>query len=268
MRRWLYIFVFLLVSQHALWADSYGEEHENILSIHYGGLWQQDEYLSPLLYSGQCIGLSHEWWQAMRRDSTSHWLHVGKVQAMGGIAYSEALNNLIYSFGLQGGWGALYTWQRENLGLKAMVGPYLDIDMTGKMHAGNINKPYSADLGANVCGMGGVSWSFSVKKTSYRLRYIARVNIIGADYMPDYWQSGYEVAEGILGNVRCAGVWNHRHLQQELTFDIQFKRTTWRLGIAHEYLEYGQRDMMFSREAVSAVVGCIWHHRVKKNFVL
>lgn len=265
MRKWLYIFVLLFATQ-SMWAEHYGVEHENIFSVRYGGLWQQDEYLSPLLYSGQHIGLSHEWWQALRCDSMARWQHVGKVQTMGGMAYSDARNNLIYSVGLQGGWGALYTWQWKDLGLKAMLGPYLDIDMMGKMHAGNVNKPYSVDLGVNICAMGGVSWCFSAPKTMYRLRYLARVNIVGADYMPDYWQSNYEVAEGILGNVRCAGVWNHRHLQHELTFDMQWKHSTWRLGIVHEYVEYGRSEMMFSRESVSAVVGCIWHYRVRKDF--
>ena len=52
---------------------------------------------------------------------------------------------------------------------------------------------------------------------------------------------------------------------------MQLKHSTWRVGIAHEYLEYGEKYMMFSREMVSAVVGCVWHYRVagaKRNFEL
>ena len=89
------------------------------------------------------------------------------------------------------------------------------------------------------------------------------------DYIPDYWHSYFEMGEGVLGNFRCAGLWNHRHLKHELTFDMQFVRSTWRVGLAHEYLEYGTKEMMFSREMVSAVVGCIWQYKINpgKSFV-
>ena len=94
------LFLFACVK---IWAgDSlYNQEHENILTVRYGGLWQQDQYLSPLLYSGQHIGLSNEWWQGFLCDSTKHWQHVGRAQIIGGMAYSEPKNNLIYSVGLQ-----------------------------------------------------------------------------------------------------------------------------------------------------------------------
>jgi hypothetical protein len=52
-------------------------------------------------------------------------------------------------------------------------------------------------------------------------------------------------------------------LRHELTFDMQFKHSTWRIGATHEYLEYGTEIIMFSREQVSAIIGCIWHYKVK-----
>jgi hypothetical protein len=60
-------------------------------------------------------------------------------------------------------------------------------------------------------------------------------------------------------------------LKHELTFDMQLKRSTWRVGIEHEYLEYGIKSMMFSRETVSAVVGCVWQYKIRpamRNFEL
>ena len=76
-------------------SDDWIIEHENVLSIRYGGMWQQDQYLSPLLYSGQQIGISNEWWQGFKTDSTLHWQHVGQAHITGGRAYSERMNNLI-----------------------------------------------------------------------------------------------------------------------------------------------------------------------------
>ena len=269
MRKWLCILFLSIGFQSIALSDDWIIEHENVLSIRYGGMWQQDQYLSPLLYSGQQIGISNEWWQGFNQDSTKHWQHVGQAHITGGMAYSERMNNLMYSVGLQGGWGAQYVWKWKELGLQALVGPYLDVELFGKMHASNVNKPYSMDLAVNMCAMGGVSWAFKAKKTSYRLRYLARLNVLGMDYIPDYWHSYFEMGEGILGDFRCAGLWNHRHLKHELTFDMQFVRSTWRVGIAHEYLEYGTTEMMFSREMMSAVLGCVWQYKINpaKSFV-
>ena len=66
MRKWFYILLLTLGSLSVARADHWGVEHENVLSIRYGGVWQQDQYLSPLLYSGQQIGLSNEWWQGFK----------------------------------------------------------------------------------------------------------------------------------------------------------------------------------------------------------
>lgn len=256
-------------------------EHENIFRLSYGGLWQQDQYLSPLLYSGQRVGIGNEWWQTFRRtpikgwstastDTTDlanlpiqgRWHHIGRFDAQFGWTYSSAHTNLIYSLGVSGGWGAYYSWCFRRTGIELLLGPYLDFDWLGKMHGSSVNKPFSIDVALDLCAMGGVAWTFRARTTSYRLRYLVRANVVGVDFLPDYWQSYYELAEGVPGRVRCTTLTNHRTLRHELTMDMQFHRSTWRVGVAHEYVEYGERGMMFSREQVSAVVGCIWHYRI------
>lgn len=263
MRKWVYILLFFLHTPVGILANQWGVEHENILNIRYGGIWLQDQYLTPLLYSGQQVELNNEWWQEFRCDSTNHWQHIGKMGINFSWLYNNIYTNLIYSLDLHGGWGTCYNWNFTDYGLRVKMGPYLNLDLMGKMHGSSVNKPYSMDLSMNLCANGGVEWAFRAKKTSYRLRYMACINILGFDYLPDYWQSYYEMGEGVLGNFRCAGIWNHRHLQHALTFDMQLKRSTWRVGIAHEYLEYGVIGMMFSREMVSAILGCIWQYRIK-----
>lgn len=263
MRKWLCILLLSVGCQAVVLAENWGVEHENVLSVRYGGMWMQDQYLSPLLYSGQQVGLSNEWWQGFKKESAKNWEHVGKMDVGVAWMYNETYTNVIYSLGLQGGWGACYNWSFADYGLRVKLGPYMDVDLMGKLHGVSVNKPYSMDISLNMCALGGFSWAFKAKKTSYRLRYMAQVNVLGMDYLPDYWQSYYEMGEGVLGNVRCAGLWNHRHLQHELAFDMQFKRSTWRVGIEHEYLEYGDKKMMFSRETVSAVVGCVWQYKIR-----
>ena len=77
MRKWLCILLLSVVCQVVALAENWGVKHENVLSVRYGGIWMQDQYLSPLLYSGQQVGLSNERWQAFRCDSTKKWENVG-----------------------------------------------------------------------------------------------------------------------------------------------------------------------------------------------
>ena len=106
MRKWLYILLFAIGCQSAVLASDWGVKHENVLSVRYGGMWMQDQYLSPLLYSGQQVGLSNEWWQEFRCDSTKKWENVGKMDVGFGWMYNNMYTNLIYSLGLHGGCGS------------------------------------------------------------------------------------------------------------------------------------------------------------------
>ena len=278
MRRRIAIILGLFVGCISFWGTTLqilqaeNVEHENILHVNYGGMWQQDQYLSPLLYSGMRVGLGNEWWQPFRQESRlgrkgrlTNWVHTGRVDVSFGWLYNQPHSNGIYALGIQGGWGALYKWQFQQAGVQIWLGPYLDLDFMPRMILSNVNKPYSMDAAAQIEAMAGISYSFAGRKTSYRLRYTVRANVIGVDFMPDYWQSYYELTEGIDGIVRCAGMWNHRYLNHELTLDMQFLHSTWRVGVRHEYLEYGQSDMWFSREQISAVVGTCFRYKLKPN---
>ena len=238
-------------------------EHENILKVKYGWVRQVDPYLSPLVYKGQEIGIGNEWWQAFRRDSA--WKHVGRVDVHGLRAYSSAGSNYLYGFGFHGGWGAYYLWSFANNRLRVHVGPYIEGDFMAREIGMNVNKPLSFDVGIDVMAMGGISWSFYGKKTSYRLKYLIRTNLVGYDFMPDYWESYYEVTEGVSGTSRCSGHWNHNVVRHELTLDMQFPHSTWRVGAEHEFLRYGTKDMQFIRQQLNIVIGCIWQYKIRPN---
>jgi hypothetical protein len=49
---------------------------------------------------------------------------------------------------------------------------------------------------------------------------------------------------------------------------MQFIRSTWRIGVKHEYIEYGTPNMMFSREQVSAIIGWIWEEKRMRGRVM
>lgn len=281
-----------VVAQEAAgdWARNWAQEAaasdwgSNVLKIKYGWNGTVDPYLSPLRYNGQEIGIGNEWWREIgNREQTSKaltgnrkqgkWISVGKIEVAGSKAWSAAKSNYTYGLGAQGSWGALWDWSlmkddnaalraKHILGIDILVGPELALDVMARQHASNVNKPYSFDVGADILAVAGASLQFGGKKTAYRLRYMIRTNLIGADFVPEYWQSMYEVAEGQWkGDIRCSGPWNRNVVRQELTMDFQFIRSTWRLGVEHEWMNY-RRAMEWNRQEVRIVVGCVWKYKI------
>ena len=247
-------------------------EHTNVLKLKYGWNYQLDTYLSPLAFQGQHIGIGNEWWQPFRQDThlgkagkLTHWAHVGRLDLRGLKQVNSARSNLIYGLDIAGGWGAFYTWPLCDNRLKIWCGPYLEASLCVRELASNVNKPISVDVAAETMAMAGFAWSFYGKKTSHRLRYQIRTNLIGFDFMPDYWESYYELSEGVRGTARCSGHWNHHTVKHGLGLDMQFPHSTWHVGAEHEYVNYGTKDLHFIRNEVSIVVGCIWQYRIKTN---
>ena len=220
------------------------QEHTNVLKIHAGYGRQIDTYLSPMAYKGWQLGLGNEWWQAFRQDTKlgrtgrlANWGHVGRVDLAAGRLVNTAQSNLFYSLQIDAGWGAFYCWKWIDDRLKVHVGPYLEGSFAVREHGSNVNKIVSFDVAVEAMAMGGVSWSFYGKKTSYRLNYLIRTNL----------------------------TWNHHTLKHELTLDLQFPHSTWRVGAAHELNDYGTKDLHFSRNQIQLVIGCIWKYRINPH---
>lgn len=250
-----------------------GVEHDNILKLKIGTGYQLDSYLSLLGYTGLQYGLGNEWWQPFREDTRlgqtgrlANWAHVGRAD-LGASTYSSrtAYTNSFVGVQICAGWGAYYEWRWQEDRLRVLLGPYLDAGLTVREHTRNVNKIVSLDIAIDVMAMGGVSWSFYGKKTSYRLNYLLRTNVIGFDYLPEYWESYYEISQGVPGQPRCSGHWNHNTIKHELSIDMQLPHTTWRVGAEHELVNYGTRDLHFMRNQLSIVVGCRWKYRTRAN---
>ena len=247
-------------------------EHTNVLKVKFGGNYQLDTYLSPLAYRGWQLGITNEWWQPFRKDSRlgktgrlANWAHVGKVDINGFRTMNAACSNSISGININGGWGAFCCWKWIDERLKVFVGPYLEASMTVRNINTNVNKPVSLDLAADVMAMSGISWSFYGRQTSYRLHYQIRTNLIGLDCMPQYWQSYYELTEGVPGVMRCSGHWNHHTVKHEVGIDMQFIHSTWRVGVGHDYNNYNTDNMQFVHSTVHLIVGCIWNYHIQAN---
>jgi hypothetical protein len=250
----------------------YGHEHTDVLKLRVGYGRQVDTYLSPMAYTGMQYGLGNEWWQAFRQDTKlgkigklANWGHVGRVD-ISVINYTNpARSNSFIGVQVAAGWGAFYCWKWIDDRLKVHVGPYLEGSFAMRSQGSNVNKVVSFDIAVDVMAMGGVSWSFYGKKTSYRLNYLLRTNLIGFDYLPEYWQSYYELTEGVHGTTRFSGHWNHNTVKHEITMDMQFAHSTWRIGAEHEFVRYGTANMHFVRNQLSVIIGCRWKYRIHAN---
>lgn len=281
MRKWFLLIVLMVCSAICFAEGESAEvsvsgvqsvEHTNVLTVKGGWSYQLDTYLSPLAYPGWQIGIGNEWWQGFRQDTRlgkqgklSNWAHVGRIEIGGLLNVNRAKSNLTYGLKVNGGWGAFYCWKWYDDRLKVYLGPYLEAGLTVRYMNENVNKPLSLDVMADVMAMTGVSWSFYGPKTSYRLNYQIRTNLIGFDFVPDYWESYYEISQGVEGVPRCSGHWNHHAIKHELSLDMQFAHSTWRVGVAHDYLNYGTKYMHFIHNEVNLVVGCLWNYRMKAN---
>ncbi len=243
--------------------------HENILTLHYGGIWQNDEYLSPLLYAGQQIGIQHEWWTPFLKEKLSDWVHVGKMHINGAITNNQrAIQNKQYALGVSGGWGMHYNFQGIlNInGLNIFVGPYICADFMGRSITSYENKPYSLDIALTLQAHCGIAYTLRVKQNyRFRLRYTLTTDLIGVMFIPDYWQSYYEMNQSLKGTIELASLHNRQSISHELTLDMQLRRSTWRLGIRHEYLQYSANNLSFSREQVSLVIGTLFNHQVYRT---
>lgn len=262
----------LAVGSQEVAPEAYGIAHTNVLKVRGGYGSQVDSYLSPLAFQGWHVGLGNEWWQSFRPDTRlgktgrlANWGHVGRLDIAASSYTNTARSNSFYGIQIAAGWGAFYCWQWFDKRLKLHVGPYLEAGFTERNLNNNVNKPFSFDIAIDVMAMSGVSWSFYGKKTSYRLNYLVRTNLIGFDYLPHYWQSYYELTQGVAGMARCSGHWNHHTVKHELTLDMQFPHSTWRIGGTHEWNEYGTKDLHFSANTVSIVLACIWKYRLNPN---
>lgn len=247
-------------------------EHDNILKVKVGTGYQLDTYLSPLGYSGMIYSLGNEWWQPFRQDTKlgktgklENWKHVGRVDVYLTDYLNKAYTNGFIGVEVAGGWGAFYEWKWINDRLRLHTGPYLEAGLNVREHLSNVNKIVSLDIAVDLMATGGISWSFYGKKTSYRLNYLIRTNLIGFDYLPEYWESYYEITQGVPGQARCSGHWNHNTVKHELTLDMQFPHSTWRIGAEHEFVNYGTDYLRYTHNQLCIVVGCLWKYRMHAN---
>lgn len=257
--------------------DGWSSIRTNTLSLRYGGKYSLDEYFSPLLYGGQQIGLKNEWQRSFAKvpkkeinNGETEWISVGDIGLTGAKVLQSQKRNYYYELGIQGGWGSVWQattqWsgRTHKQAVKTCVGPFLQADLEVRQIGSNVNKPYSFDASIDAMLMAGVAYTIYKEQYRFCFDYQVKINVLGAEWLPQFGTSYYEVTEGQVGQNIAVGWWGNRQfVQQRLCLDIQLKRSTWRVGVEHEYMHYGSDHQQFKRQYIGVVIGTIFKYRIK-----
>ena len=218
-----------------------------------------ETYLSPLKHSGWNIALGYERMQAMR-FSPERWV----MQLQGRLALQRtnnpARNARMWNIDLDIRWGMAHRWRLAD-GWTVSAGGSTGIDLGAFYNPRNSNNPVAAKAAWTVNALGSLSWNTRLASLPVCLRYQAELPLTGIFFSPAYGELYYEIYLGNHKNlVRGAWPGNYFGLNNLLTADLRFGRTTMRLGYRCNILSTKASHIVTRRVEHCAVIGivCEW----------
>lgn len=225
-----------------------------------------ETYLSPLKYSGWDIALGYERLQAMK-FSPERWV----MQLQGRLdlqrASNPAKNARMWNVALDLRWGMAHRWKLGN-GWSVYGGGSTGIDVGAFYNPRNSNNPVAAKAAWTINALGAVAWNIHLGKLPVCARYQAELPLTGIFFSPAYGELYYEIYLGNHKNlVRGAWPGNYFGLNNLLSLDLRFGRTTMRLGYRCNILSTKASHIVTRRVEHAAVVGivCEWLSLGPKN---
>lgn len=188
-----------------------------------------DTYLSSIRYKGVNLRLSYERMQAMKFNPDK-WV----MQLEAGVDYSPAKNPSkdisIHTLMADFKWGMMHRWK---------ISPELQLFGGGnaEFRGGALYAPANSNnvvsvkinMGLNFTGM--AVYNRKIGRLPVTFRYQATLPIVSASYSPEYGESYYEMYVGNhSGLVYVGWIGNHFTMQNLLTADMHFGKTTLRVG--------------------------------------
>lgn len=259
MKKLLILLLTLTVCSNLLWAQEEINTRPvtSSIEVHLGSASVRNTYLTPLLYSGQDLGLSYE---RARRWKNLDWMSLQTLSGQFTMGEDKGAHSENWSGRLRYHYASHYVWDCYFFTL--MAGPYagaeVGFDYNLKMASGN--NPATARLALNI--------GLSLMSTT-RYRFFGRLSkayallqapLMGYALMPEYGASYYE--SFYLGNVKHLHHFTSLHNQQDLDLrfitDIPLLPTRGgdlRIGLAYhiETMKIQHTTTRFS--AVEAIVG-------------
>ncbi|MDE6301809.1 MAG: DUF3316 domain-containing protein [Muribaculaceae bacterium] len=205
-------------------------------SLEFGTAHRTDTYLSPLHYDGTAIALDYERIQPMR-FSPERW----EMMLHGTFGYSRMLNPAgtarMQQLELRPSWSMMRVF-RPAEGLRVAIGGNATVNAGVLYLPRNGNNPAQAQVSATLGLTAAASYDFSIGRLPVTVRYMPRMPLIGAFFGPDYDELYYEIWLGNHSGL-CHFAWpgSYFRLDNLLTADLHFGRTTLRLGYRMEYFD-------------------------------
>ncbi len=231
-----------------------------------GYTYQHDGYLSPQVYDGFNVQYKYEWWLRLAKEKP--WSQIVKLQLNAGRGINESYSNSMLHGHVDIAWGAHYHWSILPQ-LSLMGGGIANFNLVGKMIGRNVNNPGSADGALTIDLSGGLDYDFKIKNSEFRLRYMLQMPIVGCMFVPEIGASYYEMFSlWHLDNAfHLSAPHNMYGINHGLYFDMQFRRSTWRIGVEHETRHWHANQVHFSRNSITGLIGYIIDVRYKRGAV-
>lgn len=218
-----------------------------------------ETYLSPLKHSGWNIALGYERMQAMRFNP-DRWV----MQLQGRLSLQRAANPArnarMWDLALDLRWGMAHRWHLTD-GLTIYAGGSTGVDVGAFYNPRNSNNPIAAKAAWTINALGAISWNGRFGRLPVCARYQAELPLTGIFFSPAYGELYYEIYLGNHKNlVRPAWPGNYFGLDNYLSLDLRFGRTTLRLGYRWDILSSKASHIVTRRVEHTAVVGvvCEW----------
>ncbi len=190
---------------------------------------QLDTYLSPMEYTGP------QWSFLSQRHRMTRMAN-GRIsfQSMvhGAFSYTEnpaaTANEWGGRIAYDAGWH--YRWNITPH-LHLMAGGLVGADAGFLYNTRNGNNPAQGRLSVDISASAGGAWTFHIGRLPMQVAYQADLPLLGCMFSPQYGQSYYEISQGNRDdNVCFTNPAVALSLRQLLTLDLQFHRTTLRVG--------------------------------------
>lgn len=215
-----------------------------------------ETYLSPLKYSGWALGLGYERMQAMRFNPEK-WVMQLNFRLRGEGTQNTVGNADMWNLGLEMRWGMQRVFRLDG-GWKVFAGGSTGLDAGVIYNPRNSNNPVAVKAAWTVGALGAVAYNGTWRKIPFCLRYQLNVPLTGVFFSPAYGELYYEIYMGNhKGLARAAWFGNYFRMDNLLTLDMRFGRTTLRLGYRLDALSQEASHIVTRRVSHTAVIGVV-----------
>jgi len=213
-----------------------------------------DTYLSPLHYRGMHYALTYSRLQAMKRPTLVQGWDAGIVFDR---AKNTAGNATMLGARIEGSWRMMRRWHLTS-GFQVGVGGYAGLEAGVLYLSRNGNNPAQAIGAAAIGPEAFAQWAGKLGRLPVAVRWQASSPLLGAFFCPDYGELYYEIQLGNhAGLVHFAWPGSRRQMRSLLSVDLNFGRSTLRLGYRFDAVSARANNITSRRISHAAVIGVV-----------